>query len=176
MNRLLVVIGTLSLFVVALFWFAYPVLEHNYQMDMDPIRKDHAHQIASVIQEFADKTGHLPFQEEAVDRPFMVLVGHSPEEEDHFAKDPVLMRNASWTYSNALEAMLSKDLKRTVKLPRDPQKVPTFSPNVYLYFVSGKQMTVVTHLKFPDDSAVKYEWHGQPFYAYTICYEFEPER
>jgi hypothetical protein len=176
MKKKLVVISILGSLVSVGFWFAYPMLERNYQLTMDPIRKKHAHQIASVIQEFADKTGHLPFQKEAVDKPFMVLLGHSPEEEDLFANDPVLKRNATWSNSSDLEAMLSKELKRTIKLPRDPQTVPTYAPNVYVYFVSGKQMTIVTHLKFPDDDAVKYEWHGQPFYAYTICYNFEPKQ
>ena len=143
---------------------------------MDPIRKTHARQIASVIQEFADKTGHLPFQEQAVDTPFMVLLGHSTKEEDKFANDPVLKRDATCASSTDLEALLSKELKRPIKLPRDPQKVPTYAPNVYVYFVAGKQMTIVTHLKFPDNGAVKYEWHGEPFYAYTICYEFAPKQ
>jgi hypothetical protein len=172
MNKKLVVVSILGSLVSVAIWFAYSFLDRNYQLAMDPIRKTHAHQIASVIQEFADKTGHLPFQEEAVNKPFMVLLGHSPEEEDHFANDPVLKRNATWANSTDLEAVLSKELKRTIKLPRDPQKVPTYAPNVYVYFVAGKQMTIVTHLKYPDGDAVKYEWHGQPFYAYTICYDF----
>jgi hypothetical protein len=175
-KKKLVVLSVLGSLVSVAFWFAYPILERNYQSAMDPIRKKHAHQIASVIQEFADKTGHLPFQEQTVDKPFMVLLGHSPEEEDHFANDPVLKRNATWANSTDLEAMLSKELKRPIKLPRDPQTVPTYAPNVYVYFVAGKQMTIVTHLKFPDEHAVRYDWHGEPFYAYTICYEFDPKQ
>jgi hypothetical protein len=176
MKKKLLAVNILLLLVSLVFWFAYPILERNYQWGMDPIRKKHVHQIVSVIQEFAEKTGHLPFQEQTANKPFMVLLGHSPEEEDQFANDPVLKRDATWTNSTELEALLSKELKRTIKLPRDPQRVPTFAPNVYVYFVAGKQMTVVTHLNFPDDNAVRYEWHGQPFYAYTICYDFEPKQ
>ena len=42
-----------------------------------------------------------------------------------------------------------------------------------VYFLSGKQMTVVSHLCFLSNAAVEYDWHGHPFYAYTICYDFE---
>ena len=175
-KKKLIVASIVVALVPVAFWLAYPLIERNYQSAMDPIRKAHAHQISSVIREYADKTGHLPFQEQAVDKPFMVLLGHSTQEEDHFANDPVLKRDATWTNSTDLETLLSKELKRPIKLPRDPQTVPTYAPNVYVYFVAGNQLTIVTHLKFPTDDAVKYEWRGQPFYAYTICYDFEPKQ
>jgi hypothetical protein len=175
MKKLLVImIGVGATSVVLLIYLAYPFLEDNYQRNMDRIRQDHARQIANVVREFADVTGQLPFQEHAADQPFMVLVSHSPEREDHFANDPVLKRKARWTNSSDLEAVLSNGLKRTVRLPRDPQKVPTFAPNVYIYFVSGNQMTVVSHLKFPADRTVQYDWNGNTFHAFTLCYEMNP--
>ncbi len=176
LKKLLLVVLVVSAFVVVLMYFAYPFLEANYQRNMDPIRKNDARQIADLIREFTDKTGHLPFQEHAAKKPFMVIIGHSPEEEDYFANDPVLKRDATWANAKDLEAVLSKGLSRTIHLPRDPQKVPTFAPNVYVYFVSGNQMSVVTHLSFPAEMAVKYEWNGHSFYAYTICFEFQPDR
>ena len=176
MKKLLIISGSLVAIVVALIYFAYPLLDAQYQRDMDLIRRDHAHQIADVIREYAEKTGHLPFQEQAEDRPFMVLIGHSPEHEDHFANDPVLQRDAQWANSSLLESMLKKELGREVQLPRDPQKVPTYAPNVYVYFISGNQMVVLSHLYYPNDQAVKYEWNGKPFYSYTITYEFKPPR
>lgn len=170
----MIIAGCLVLFIGALIYFAYPALDAKYQRDMDPIRQEHAHQIADLIREFSDKTGHLPFQEQANEQAFMVLIGHSAEHEDHFANDPVLKRDAQWANSALLEAMLSKELGREIQLPRDPQTVPTYAPNVYIYFVSGKQMTVVSHLHYPNDRAIKYEWNGKPFYSYTITYEFNP--
>jgi mRNA-degrading endonuclease HigB of HigAB toxin-antitoxin module len=169
-----VVAGALA---IVLLYFAYPSLEADYQRHMDPIRKSHARQIADLVREFADKTGHLPFQEHAAKKPFMVIIGHSPQEEDYFANDPVLKRGATWANANELEAVLSNGLKRTVCLPRDPQKVPTYAPNVYVYFVSGNEMSVVSHLCYPDDEmTIKYQWHGHTFYAYTLTYIFEPNR
>ena len=176
MKKLLIFTGALVAIIAVLIYFAYPFLDAKYQQDMDPIRRDHAHQIADVIREFADQTGHLPFQEQAKDEPFMVLIGHSQEHEDHFANDPVLKRGGQWANSSLLESMLEKELGRDVQLPRDPQKVPTYAPNVYIYFISGNQMTVVSHLYYPNDETVKYEWNGKPFYSYTITYEFNPDR
>lgn len=160
--------------VVVLVYFVYPFLDAKYQRDMDPIRQKHAHAIADVIREFADKTGHLPFQEQAEEKPFMVLIGHSREHEDQFANDPVLKRDAQWANSSLLESLLEKELGRKVQLPRDPQKVPTYAPNVYIYFISGNQMTVVSHLHYRNENAVEYKWLGRPFYAYTITYDFHP--
>jgi hypothetical protein len=157
--------------LVVLGWTTLWLMERGYQMNMDPIRRQHARQIASLVQEFAEKTGSLPFQEEATETPFMVFIGRSAEEEDRFANDPVMKRNAVWANSSELEAVLSEGLGRTVRLPRDPQSVPTYAPNVYVYFVAGKQFTVVSHLKYSDPDAVEYRWRGRPFYAYTVCYE-----
>ena len=174
MKKLLVVIvGVIAVLALLLYIF-YPSLESRYQSDMDPIRRNHAHEIVEIIQEFADKAGHLPFQEQAKDQPFMVLIGHSPEHEDHFANDPVLQKGGQWANSFLLESILEKELGREVKLPSDPQKVPTYAPNVYIYFISGNQMTVMSHLNYPDDRAVKYDWNGNSFYSYTITYSFNP--
>ena len=173
MKKLVVAIVAAAATAVAVAFFAYPAMEGRYQRSMDSIRIAHAHQIADVVREFADKTGHLPFQEHADDKPFMVLIGHSSREEDRFAGDAVLKRNATWTNGSELEALLAKELNRTVRLPRDPQKVSTFAPNVYVYFVSRNQVTVLSHLNSRANGAVKYEWNGHPFYAYTICHAFE---
>lgn len=173
-KKLLICLGGLAAIAGLTLYVAYPFFEESYQRNMDPIRRDHAHQIADVIREFANSSGQLPFQEKTAKQPFMVLIGHSSMQEDQWANDPVLKRNARWANSSVLESMLSKELGRTIRLPRDPQKVPTFAPNVYIYFVSGNQMTIVSHLKFPSDQAVEYKWYGQPFYAYTISYDFNP--
>lgn len=170
--------GILGIFVVVALlaiYFGYQFLDSRYQRDMDEVRRSHANQIADVIREYAEKTGALPFQDVAQEQPFMVLIGHSSDHEDQFSKDPVLQRRAQFANSSTLESMLSEALGRDVKLPREPQKYPTFAPNLYVYFVSGNQMTVVSHLCYPDEDAVKYEWHETPFYSYTVCYEWQPD-
>jgi len=175
MRKLLIAGGCVTAFLMLVF-VGYPLLDAQYQRNMDPVRRDHAQHIADVIREYADQTGHLPFQEQAIDKPFMVFLGHSSEHEDHFANDRVLKRNATWANSKLLESELSEGLGRAVNLPRDPQTVATYAPNVYVYFVSGNQMSVVSHLCYPHKQAVKYEWNGNSFYSYTITYNFTPSR
>ena len=180
MKKRLIIAGVISIIIGLIISFAllvyliYPLLEAKYQRDMDVVRRNDAHQIAKIIREFGNKTGHLPFQDEANEKPFMVLIGHSPEEENHFANDPVLIREGQWANSSALKSLLEKELGKKIQLPRDPQIVPTYAPNVYIYFVSGNQMSVMSHLHNPDEKAIKYEWNGKTFYSYTLTYNFAP--
>lgn len=174
MNKYLLGTTVVTAALMCLLFALVPTWERNYQGAMDPLRQKHARQIFDVVREYTNKTGHLPFQAQAIDTPFMVLIGHSPEEENFFANSPPLMRNATWTHATDLEALLERELGRSIRLPRDPQTVPTFAPNVYLYFMSGNQMTVVAHLNAPTTGTVEYQWRGRPFHSYTICYAFEP--
>jgi len=150
----------------------YEGLDWDYQRAMDPLRMKHADEIVALVLEYAETTGHFPFAERAVDRPFMVFIGHSVGEEDALAKDPVLGRGGRWSNSPELESELTTALGRRVTLPRDPQKVPTYAPNVYVYSVSGDQMTVAVHLfEAPKDKeTVPYEWRGGRFFAYGATY------
>ena len=148
----------------------YPVLDRGYQRNMDPIRRRHADAIVRLVMEYAEKTGHLPFEDSARESPFRVLIGHSVAEEDHFARDPVLPRGHGRARSRSLEKMLSEGLGRPIRLPRDPQTVPTYAPNVYVYFVSGDQFTVASHLYEPHPKAVAYEWGDGTFYSYAPTY------
>lgn len=142
---------------------------------MDPVRIKHTKEIADLIMAYTDETGHLPFEEEAKTKPFMVLIGHSAEEEDNFAHAEVLKRGATFANASVLEAKLSEGLGQKIRLPRDPQTVTTFAPNVYVYFVSGNQFSVVSHLFSPSEKSVKYQWPNGTFHSYTITYE-KPKR
>jgi hypothetical protein len=150
---------------------AYQTPDTDPQRAMDSIRKKHAKEIVALILEYANKTGHFPFAQEASEKSFMVLIGHSPSEEDAWAGDPTIARGGRFTNASMLEARLSKELGRPIALPRDPQKVATYAPNVYVYFIAGDQMTVAVHLSAPAEDTVPYEWRGGRFYSYTIAYE-----
>lgn len=161
---------------IAILIVAYVRLEDRYQKDMDVVRQKDAQQIFKLVQEYTDKTGHLPFQEHTADKPFMVVIGHSSQEEDYFAQDPVLARGGIFANSSTMERLLSKELKRPIRLPRDPQKVATYAPNVYIYFVKGNELAVASHLKNPHENAVEYKWQGGRFYSYTIAYKVGPPK
>jgi hypothetical protein len=148
----------------------YRAMDRAYQAAMDPIRIEHAERIAALILQYADKTGAFPFQQHTAERPFMVLIGHSQQHEDAFAQEKVLKRGATFANATVLEAELSKVLGRQIVLPRDPQKVPTYAPNVYIYFVVESQMSVAAHLFSPSPRSVRYEWRGGVFHSHTLTY------
>lgn len=167
----------ISCFIVVLgvvAWISIPRIYHaldsGYQKAMDSVRIKDTETIASLILEYADKTGRFPFEEHTNERPFMVLIGHNQQEEDLFAKEKVLARNAMFANASMLEVELSKVLGRAITLPRDPQKVATYAPNVYIYFVAEAQMSVVAHLFRPSARSVRYEWRGGEFHSHTLTY------
>lgn len=100
----------------------------------------------------------------------MVLIGHTQKEEDVYANEKVLEKGATFTNSHVLEAELEKVLQRDVRLPRDPQRVATYAPNVYIYFISKGQFTIAVHLFAPSKKSVKYQWCGGSFYSHTLSY------
>ena len=78
--------------------------------------------------------------------------------------------------ASMLEAELSTVLGREVLSPRDPQRVATYAPNVYIYFVADGQMSVIGHLFRPSENSVKYEWQGGGFYSHTLTYASKSEK
>ena len=173
-RKTLSIVGLLLVVGGGIAWFAVPriyrALDAGYQKAMDPVRIQDAERIARLVLDYADETGKFPFEEHTAERPFMVLIGHSPEEEDAFAREKVLARNATFANASVLEAELSRVLGKTITLPRDPQKVATYAPNVYIYFVAEGQMSVVAHLFEPSDSSVEYEWRGGVFHSHAPTY------
>ena len=169
-----IIIITLLIVAGLVCWITIPrvyrAMDESYQNAMDPIRIGDAKHIVDVILEYADATGSLPFEKQASEKPFMVLIGHSRQDEDMFAQEKVLSRDAVFANSNVLEAELSRGLGREIVLPRDPQRVATYAPNVYIYFVSKGQLTVISHLYSSSENSVKYEWRGGVFYSYTLTY------
>lgn len=166
---IVIVIGILLWFTVGQSWLNS--VTPSYQADMDQIRQENVAEIMDLIKEYDDKTGKFPLQEMAVEKPVMVMIGHSLELEEQYANDPVLKRDALWTHSSDLEQTLSEELGRQITLPRDPQKVATFAPNVYIYFVAGNQVNVITHLYHPVTNAVPYDWNEGGFYSLALGME-----
>lgn len=150
----------------------YDSMDVAYQRAHDPIRVKHAEQIAALAMEYAAATGHLPLQDlsESENAPFMALIGYSVKEEDGFAQVGALKRGALFVNSGYLEKVLSEGLKRNITLPRDPQRVATYAPNVYVYFYGEGQFCAVAHLFEPSDISVRYSWEGGDFYSHALCY------
>ncbi len=149
---------------------AYEAADADYQRAMDPIRIKHGKEIIALVLNYADRTGHFPLAERATDKSFMVVIGHSQKEEDSFAADPVIARGGRFSNASDLEAELSKEFGEAIRLPRDPQKVATYAPNVYVYFLAEDQMTVAVHLFKPTPDTIPYDWRGGKFHAWSETY------
>lgn len=150
----------------------YKSLDEQYQKAHDPIRIKHVNEIANVIFAYDKKVGYPPLQDlvSQQQKPFMVLIGRSDIEEDRFAELEALEKGALFINSRKFEAILSQGLKQKIKLPRDPQKVATYAPNVYLYFVTQDQICVAAHLYFKSEISKPYTWSGGTFNSHAECY------
>lgn len=162
--------GIVASCLVAVVILAYPAMEAQYQRDIDRVRKQHALEMGVIIMDFIQKTGKPPFQDEAKEKPVLVIIGRTPEQEKGYESEPTISRDAIYKRSSELESLLSKELGRNIELPREPQKVPTFAPNVYIYFVTDTQFSVAVHLANPTPNAVAYPWGRGKYYSYTVSY------
>jgi hypothetical protein len=155
----------------------YTAAETSYQRAQDPVRVEHAQALRLLVREYHEKSGgRLPFEDRATETPFMVVIGRSVEHEDEMAQVPALKRGARWGNSGELEAEFSRVLGRTVVLPRDPQRVATYAPNVYIYFIAGREYCAVVHLFEPSDMSQPYRWDGGTFHSHAICEQAPPPR
>ncbi len=128
--------------------------------------------MVALIIEYADSTrGTLPFADRATEQPFSVFIGISEAHEDSMAIVPALKRGARWANARDLEAELTRVLKRRIVLPRDPQRVATFAPNVYVYFITGRTFCAAAHLSTPSSISEPYRWPAGTFHSHARCLE-----
>lgn len=154
----------------------YERLERLYQTDMDRVRLEHLDQILAVVTEHVQATGRVPLEDLVRDRghPAMVVIGRSTEEEVAFAQLEAIARpDAAVISSSSFDAGLSEALGRQVRLPRDPQQVPTYGPNVYIYLVQPPQFCVAVHLWAPTEVSRPMEWEGGTFHSHAVCFSRE---
>jgi hypothetical protein len=143
----------------------------------DSIRVKDAETMRALVHEYHDKAGgRLPYEDRATEKPYMVFVGLSVEHEDAMAKTPALQRGGTWGNSHEFEAELTRVLGRPIVLPRDPQRTATHAPNVYLYFITGREYCVVTHLVKPSRISEPYRWDGGTFHSHAVCEEAPARR
>jgi hypothetical protein len=148
----------------------YVAADTAYQRAQDPVRLAAADSLRALVREYHQRSGgHLPFEERADSQPFMIVIGRSEVHEDEMAQTTALLRGARWSNSDELEAELSRVLERPVSLPREPQRVATFAPNVYLYFITGREYCVVVHLFEQSSISVRYRFGDATFHSHAIC-------
>lgn len=132
------------------------------QEDFDKIRVDHLFVIFDLVSEFHRETGKYPFQVAGSELPVFVIIQTEEQEKTHGGKVPLFLdleirleRGLPFEKPNRVdvksleefETELTRGLKRTVQLPKDPQKVPINKPSVYLYnyFAGVFEITAFLH-------------------------------
>ena len=181
MKRRTIIGLSITAFVVIAITISLPTiyrhLDEGYQKAQDPVRQKHVDQILGIVATYKKKVGHLPLEPEAKKEgiPFMAVIGRNEAEEDYFANLDVLRRGGGYVNSTLFERILTEGLGQTVNLPRDPQSVATYAPNVYLYFISPPQVCAVAHLYFASNISKEYEWEGGKFHSHAKCYEYDSE-
>lgn len=150
----------------------YEKIDSGYQAAQDPVRIDHIKIIRGVVTKYIEKTGKMPLHDMVLKEghPFIVYIGRSERQEDKVAQLEVMKKAPGYINSNLFESILSQGIGSDIKLPRDPQLVGTFAPNVYIYFVAENQFCVAGHLYSKTKESVKYTWEGGTFYSHTYCY------
>lgn len=110
-----------------------PQWELSKQTHFDPIRIQHVHTIAALIEEYYKYRGIYPL----ADRPLPVDVPIARE---------VIKYPFPVIEPGELEKELSKVLKKEISLPRDPQKLMAWGFRLYQYHVDDIGYTVSAHL------------------------------
>jgi len=139
-------------------------MESSYQASMDPIRVKHVNSIVSLITEYQSKTGDFPFQSKITKEGVQVLVTHRkiPARINDQIKALPVDSYSSQSFSDELARVLG----RTIQLPSDPQKVATFAPNFYIYYVTSAQVCVAGHLYSATENTFNVQ---NQYHKYQVC-------
>lgn len=144
----------------------------GYQVAQDPVRLQHWNLINQIILKYREETGELPLQKLSQEqgRPFMVLIGRSEREEDIYSNHELYQKGALLIYSTEFEEIISEGFGQKVILPRDPQYVASYGPNVYLYFIDSETYCVGVNLYDPSEYSEPYKWQRGTFHAHVGCF------
>lgn len=140
-------------------------MEEKYQKDMDRVRITHIDYLAGLLSEYREKTGQFPLQDRAGEQRVEVFITHRPLDSALVEQTRHLPMQLLGT--NELREVLEHDLGRTITLPSDPQNVPTYAPNIYIYDVTQERACVAGHLysTAPGAHAIP----GQRYFKYEHC-------
>lgn len=136
------------------------------QEDFDRIRLDHLLVIAKLVNEYEQKTGHLPFANPSDGKPVAVIIASQDQLDRH--KEASLVRLDLETRArdgsvpeapeqiemrtvDELVQELEASLEREIELPVDPQKVPVNKPSVYVFtsYLGVFDVTAYLHNSLP---------------------------
>lgn len=144
---------------------AYEKIDDEYQKEADAQRIKHFYEIADLIEEYKDKVGHYPLENiretlKTADGSFKddetkQMYELNPEVECLITPREIAdrIKNRPGTFMrvhyNVLNKELSDALGREIVLPYDPQEVPVFKPNFYVYLYRNGEYFFIVHLYEP---------------------------
>lgn len=121
--------------------------EESFQKNADIVRLQHLKYWVELIETYHTKTGKYPFQGE-LNTPIYVEIA-TPHQKSYINQKPP--KPAIVKPMAEFVAVLEKGLGKTINEYYDPQYVPNFRPNFYLYMIDGDQynFAIHTHQSYP---------------------------
>jgi len=138
MKIFLIIISILFLFSI----FGCASIEKDYQENADGIRLQHLRNYGDLLEEYYEKAGKFPFQEE-FDIPVYITIANEFQQKNANQQLPFENKKIS---SEQFNQELERVLEREITLMYDPQKVGVFAPNFYIYNVYQKVFYFAIHL------------------------------
>lgn len=148
-NILGLVLSIVLILSFNVFSFSSSPLEENYQDEMDKIRMGHVNQISDVIYDYYKVTGRYPLQEEVTNKPITVFVTKKEIKETFI--EQAKKNNYKLVKFDKFKAEVEKVLGEKITFPEDPQSVPTFAGNFYIYYVDKMSSSITGNLYSEND-------------------------
>ncbi|MCB9807672.1 hypothetical protein H6770_00255 [Candidatus Peribacteria bacterium] len=151
----------------------YQYLESSYQTKADAIRIADVNHIASLVSKYHQATHRFPFQKESDEIGIMISVYIDGKSTVNIQESisPISERIYSYQkFVDELQSVLGND----AVVPMDPQKVPSFGPNWYVYSVQNGNYFIAAHLYHKNSNARYVESEG--YYKYEISNIEVPEK
>jgi len=133
----------------------------SFQADADIVRLQHLKYYGELVEEYAQKNGLYPFQGEG-DIPVYVHVANTQQKKYVQGTIPYEHTVASM---QQFVARLEEGLGRTIDEKYDPQYVPSYKPNFYIYMIYKDTFFFAVHLHHAFPFAKKV---GEHYYKLEI--------
>lgn len=140
------------LILISFMFLACSNMEKTYQNDMDKRRVRDVEYISKIIYEYYQILGKYPLQDKVKNKNITVFLTNKKIE-----KAFIDQNNEQGFELHSLEEFekeIEKVLGRELDLPEDPQKVPTYAANFYIYFVNKESASVMGNLYSKNDFTV----------------------
>ncbi|MDO9578067.1 MAG: hypothetical protein Q7J16_09295 [Candidatus Cloacimonadales bacterium] len=134
--------ANLILFLFALLLASCATMEKGYQENADEIRLQHLRYYGDLLDEYYNKCGQYPFQDE-VDVPIYVTIANEFQKKNANQRLPFEHQTRT---SEEFKQEIKNVLGREIELRYDPQKVGVYAPNFYIYSIYQKVFYFAIHL------------------------------